>query len=764
MADTGNAVSASRSHSAILNEAASRYAVYGVFIASGALIVATILVAWLSDGSVSVATIANAQRQNIALWCMDAMPFIFALWGQYASSRMAREADNIISARTRVFQEALEEAQLTNQAKTDFFARISHELRTPLNAIVGMADMLVEASSPEDTRWYAQTVRESAQNLLTLINDILDIAKIEAGRMELEEIEFDLRECVRGAMTLLDTQARHKGLKLTSLVVPEIPVRAVGDPGRLRQVIINLVGNAIKYTNEGEVVFTLSRSGAPDTPHLELRMEVADTGVGIPAAAQRELFKPYRQVGTGASRRGGTGLGLAITRELVESMKGDIGVESKVGKGSRFWCTLRLQKATKPRVTAPDQHASLENRRVLIADPNEASRETLALQLRTLGMQVKSAASSDEAIAFIRSAVQNKQPFDIIVLDMFLSNISGEELGQRLLANPATKDTLVVMITSAGARGDVERMAREGFSAYLTRPLSPEDLKPLFQQILSLHSLSPEERRRTGVITRHSHAVSVRRSEERRKRVLLVEDSEAGRTVSLRQLANLGLVADVALNGEEALEAAGRARYGVILLDLQLPDMSGTQVLRRLRANVGSKDELPVIITTAGATDAEHRQCRELGANRILTKPIDIHELRSVLSEWLDPEALKDTGKDRRNRDNPQLPDRELVEVFLRESDQRMDAIRNAPGNQHERLQIARDAHTLSSTSQYVGDTATSVAAKRVESLARSGEMKNLGPAVKELVLAYDNLRKRLEASLASIPASEGEEPQEFSS
>ena len=758
MADTATTASASRPHAAILNEAASRYAIYGVFIASGALIVATLLVAWLSDGSVTVAAIADAQRQNIALWCMDAMPFIFALWGQYASSRMAREADNIISARTRVFQEALEEAQLTNQAKTDFFARISHELRTPLNAIVGMADMLVDAPSPEDARWYAQTVRESAQNLLTLINDILDIAKIEAGRMELEEIEFDLRECVRGAISLLDAQARHKGLKLTSLVVPEIPVRAVGDPGRLRQIIINLVGNAIKYTNDGEVVFTLSRSGAPDATHLELRMEVADTGIGIPAAAQRDLFKPYRQVGAGASRRGGTGLGLAITRELVESMRGDIGVDSKAGKGSKFWCTMHLSKATQPRMAAPGQHASLEHRRVLIADPNESSRQALALQLRTLGMQVDSAADSDEAIAIVQSAVREKRPFDIIVLDMFLTQFSGEELGQQLLANPATKDTLVVMITSAGARGDVERMAREGFSAYLTRPLSPEELKPLFQQILSLHRLSPEERRRTGVITRHSHTGSEQVSDERRKRVLLVEDSEAGRAVSLRQLARLGLVADVALNGEEALEAARRTRYGVILLDLQLPDMSGTQVLRRLRANVGTQEELPVVITTAGATDAEYRQCRELGANRILTKPIDMHELRAVLADWLDPATMTGAGRDRLVQEHPQFPDRELVEIFLRESDLRMDAIRNAPANQQGRLQIARDAHTLSSTSQYVGDATTSLAAKRVESLARSGEMQNLAPAVEKLIAAYSSLRKRLRENSTSLPASERKE------
>ena len=246
------------------------------------------------------------------------------------------------------------------------------------------------------------------------------------------------------------------------------------------------------------------------------------------------------------------------------------------------------------------------------------------------------------------------------------------------------------------------------------------------------------------------------------ERVLLVEDSEVGRAVSLRQLANLGLVVDVALSGEEALQAAGRTRYGVILLDLQLPDMSGTQVLRRLRATGGSREELPVIILTAGATDAEHRQCRELGANRILTKPVDAHELRSTLAEWLPPEIMASAGRNRQTdeQERQQPLDRELIEIFLRESDSRIAAIRNASTSQHDRLRIARDAHTLSSTSQYVGDTATSLAAKRVEGLARDGEMKNLGAAIKELLLSYHDLQERLHKKLATLPAPEERDVQ----
>jgi len=729
-------------------------------IASSAVVIATALVALLSHGTVDVAAIAAAQRENIALWTMDAMPFVFALWGQYASSRMASEARAIISDRTRVFTQALQEARHTNQAKTDFFARMSHELRTPLNAIVGMADMLAEPASPGEARWHAQVVRDSAQNLLTLINDVLDIAKIEAGRMELEEIEFDLRECVRGAITLLHEQARRKGLRLSGLIAPEIPAHVVGDPGRLRQIVINLVGNAVKYTNQGEIVFTLSRVGPPEAAVLTLRMEVADTGIGIPASARRDLFKPYRQTGTATVRRGGTGLGLAITRELVEAMQGRIGVASEVGAGSTFWCTVRLKRPTRPHAAAAVSGVVLDDRRVLLADPNEATRQALADQLRALGMRVETAAYSADAAAAVKVAAQKDQPFDVLLLDMFLPGMSGEELGQRFLADPEAKGALVAIITSAGARGDVERMAREGFAAYLTRPLPPGDLKPLFQRILALRDVRPDERRRMGVVTRHSRPGAAS-SDEQRKRVLLVEDSESGRAIGLRQLAALGLAVDVARNGQETLEAAAGTRYGAVLLDLQLPDMSGTQVLRRLREGLDAPDRLPVIVTTAGATEAEHRQCRDLGAQRILVKPLDTAVLREALTPWLDLEPAEIAGHHQQaiGKSGSHGADPEMIDIFLRESDRRVIMIRSTDPDDSGRLRIAREAHTLSSTSHYVGDTETARAAGRVEALAPQGTGEELETAVAELYATYGRLRKRLREELAELRAADGGNP-----
>lgn len=738
----------------MLHEAASKYAVYGVLIAVSAVVIATLLVAWLSSGSVTIAEIAAAQRENIALWTMDAMPFIFALWGQYASYRMAEEATAMVSENARILNQALQEARDTNQAKTDFFARMSHELRTPLNAIVGMAELLSEPASPAEARWHAQIVKDSAANLLTLINDVLDIAKIEAGRLAFEEIEFDLRECVRSALLLLNEQAMRKGLTLTSVVSPDIPARALGDPGRFRQIIVNLVGNAIKYTNQGEIGFTLNLTAASDASRLALRIEVADTGIGIPANARRDLFKPYRQAGQAAVRRGGTGLGLAITHELVEAMEGTIGVHSEVGRGSTFWCTLQLRPCVHTPLPSLPSQASLENVRVLLADPNEQTRRVLGDQLRALGMRVDTASYAADAVAAARTAAQAQEPHEIILLDMFLPGMGGEELGMRLIDDADTGSASVVIITSAGARGDVERMAREGFAGYLTRPLAPADLKPLLTQILALRTLTQAERRRIGLVTRHSKPEPNTTGRDPR-RVLLVEDSDAGRAIGLRQLSALGLTVDLAPNGAEALEAAGRTSYGAILLDLHLPDMSGAQVLQRLREREADGSRVPVVIMTAATTAAEQTRCRALGADAIVTKPASGDVLRSTLDPWLElqPAPQDAAGEAGFQAASPHRADPEMVRIFLRESDQRMIAIRGAGIEEEGRRVIARNAHTLCSTSRYFGDPHTVHTAGRVEALAPDATAFELQSAIEALYQAYGRLRRRLRSEIHALSA-----------
>ncbi|HET7570226.1 MAG TPA: response regulator [Gammaproteobacteria bacterium] len=727
---------------ALLRAAASRYAFYGAAIAAFAVVVATLAVAWLSSSGLSIAGIIDAQDGNVALWALDAMPFIFALWGQFASFQMAEKANEAVSRRTEELSEALQEARDTSRARTDFFACMSHELRTPLNAIVGMAELLAEPAPPAEAHWHAQVIRESAENLLTLINDVLDIAKIEAGRLELEEIGFDLRDCVRGALTLLRDQAARKGLALISLVAPEIPARALGDPGRLRQIVINLVSNAIKYTDSGRVRFQMNLAETVGDEAWMLRIEVSDTGVGISPEAQADLFKPYRQVGSAAVRHGGTGLGLAITHELIEAMGGDIGVESTPGKGSTFWCTLWL-RASEEAPPALVHTGSLNKVRILLADPNEQTRRTMADQLAALGMIVDTAADSIEAAGKISDAAGRDEPFEIILLDMFLGDQGGEELGLSLVNDPDAADALVAIITNAGARGDAERLAREGFAGYLTRPIAPADLKRLLTQILAMRGLSREERQRHGLITRHSTSARTARN-----RVLLVEDGEAARAVAVRRLSTLGLAVDTAPNGQHALKAAARIPYGAILLDLQLPDISGVEVLRRLR-ELSDADTLPIVIMTAGTSDAERARCRKLGADEILVKPVSTARLRETLGRWLnlDPTRLAELSAEGDDAEARQA-DAEIVRLFVRESTRRIATINLAGTSAEGRDQIAREAHTLAGTSRYVGGIDVSRAAKHLEALAADASEAELRAAVEILNADYRHLRSQLRAAM----------------
>ncbi|HEU5337770.1 MAG TPA: ATP-binding protein [Sulfuricaulis sp.] len=307
----------------LLRERASKYAVYGVYIASVSVVIATLLVSYVMQGTISLEGIIIAQTSNIALWTVDCMPFLFAMWGQYASYRMASDADDYVKTKTQSLRDALTHADFTSKAKSDFFAKMSHELRTPINGIIGMSDLVLQTNLSGEQRRHVDIIKSSASGLLSLINDLLDFSKIEAGKLELEEVEFDLRECIEKSATLLAQQAQVKGLTLTNLIQNDVPSRLTGDPGRLRQIIINLLSNAIKFTHTGEVVLSVKKLQEETDHRVRLHVEVADTGVGIPAKAQARVFQPYNQADASTSHRyGGTGLGLTISKELVEAMGG----------------------------------------------------------------------------------------------------------------------------------------------------------------------------------------------------------------------------------------------------------------------------------------------------------------------------------------------------------------------------------------------------------------------------------------------------------
>ncbi len=740
----------------LLRERASKFALYGVYIASISVVIATLLVSYVMVDAVSLEGVILAQTSNIALWIVDAMPFVFAMWGQYASFRMAAEANDMVQHKTQSLREALTQANFTSKAKSDFFAKMSHELRTPINGIIGMSNMLLETTLSEDQRRHADIIRSSASGLLTLINDLLDFSKIEAGKLELDEIEFDLRDCIEKSVALLEQQARIKGLALTTLIEGDVPNRLLGDPGRLRQIIINLLGNAIKFTPAGEIVMSIKK--LPEIAgHTLLNIEVADTGIGISQKELTKLFQPYKQAGASTARRyGGTGLGLTITKELVEAMGGRIGVKSQEGKGSVFWFTIKLRKAPTPVTTAPSSaEINLRGLRVLVADGNIPARVGFVDQLKALGMEVQSIGNGDAALQMVRAAANSVLRFDLVFIDMFLPNLSGEELGREIKSHAETRDTVVVMITSAGERGDAQRLNQLGFAGYFGKPIPPEDLQDILKAVAATRGMDEQERQRLGMVTKY------KLSEMRRKpsRLLLVEDSAINQEIMLNVLSKLGYTADVAENGQAAIEAARRTAYGLILMDLHLPDKSGIEVIRAIRALPEPHAHAIIVALTAGATDKEKADCRELGVAEFLIKPVERNVLADTLARcWRSlapPAATAPSTAPAPPAAAAETPgeadaveaDPKLIDIFIRETSQRLDSLRQALASANTQ-RAAREAHTLKSSSAYFKAHAMLQAAEQLEKMADSGDLAKAQPVLQALEAAYAGLRSRLQKAL----------------
>lgn len=724
----------------LLREKASKYALYGVYIASASVVIATLLVSYVMVGAITIEGIILAQTSNIALWTVDAMPFVFAMWGQYASHRMAREANDFVQTKTQSLREALTRADFTSKAKSDFFAKMSHELRTPINGIIGMSDLVLETKLTKDQRRHIDIIKSSASGLLTLINDLLDFSKIEAGKLELEEIEFDLRDCIEKSGTLLSQQAHSKGLTLTNLIQNDVPGRLLGDPGRLRQIIINLLGNAIKFTHTGEVVLSVKKLPEEAKGRVRLHVEVADTGIGLSAKDQAKLFQPYNQANTATSRRyGGTGLGLTISKELAEAMGGKIGVKSQEGKGSVFWFTADLRKPVEQSTAPASVQIDLKGLRVLVADGNIPSRVGLVDQLKALGLEVQSIGNGNAALQMVRSAAGSDFRFDLVLVDMFLPNLSGEELGREIKTQTETRDTVLVIMTSAGVRGDAQRLNQVGFAGYFGKPIQPEDLHDMLKAVMSTQGMDERERQRAGLVTKYTL------SGMRRKlsRLLLVEDSDVNQEIMQKMLSKLGYSADIAENGGAAIEAATHEDYGLILMDLHLPDISGIETIEAIRALPGARANVAICVLTAGASDEEIARCRARKVDDFLTKPLDSNVLADTLKRYrIAPVTV---AQDAPSPEDPKnaVPDSKLVEIFVKEATQRLGSLREALAND-DAQRAAREAHTLKSSSAYFQASDMHDAAARLEEMADSGQLGKARPELEKLEAAYARLRANL--------------------